>query len=49
MNRTRCWLMALLCLLLLVLFARAVPSGPILEDAQMRYVEDRSDHEYDFL
>ena len=48
MRNRNLWLFLLL-LLLLFGFARAVPSATITEEAQMQYLEEGLDDEYDFL
>ncbi len=42
-------LTALITALLLLLFAAAVPSAPITDDARQLWLEDTDSGEYDFL
>ena len=49
MSKSRCALLALITLLMLLLFAAAVPSGAILPEAMDAYMEESADDTYDFL
>ncbi|MBQ6527523.1 MAG: hypothetical protein IJI38_03260 [Clostridia bacterium] len=42
-------LLFILLIIMLIGFARAVPSATITEDAQSEYLEEGTDDEYDFL
>ena len=46
---TKNMFLLLLLAVLLVGFARAVPSGTITEEAQEQYLDEGIDEEYDFL
>ena len=46
---SRCLLLILALSVLLLAFARAVPSGTLTEEARIQYMDEGLDEEYDFL